>query len=79
MVHNTHLERLIAEERYSEMLDTLSPPQLSAVALCLDGLDYAHAGELLGVTRQAVACRMRFARGRLTDRFPELRSRGGIE
>ena len=72
MIRNPHLEGLIAQESYAELLDSLTPGQLAVVALRLDDLRYDQVAELLGITRQGVYYRMRVARQRLETGCPHL-------
>lgn len=59
-------------ERYSEMLEALTPRQLVVVALVLDGLTAEQVAEELGLDRRAVYRRLWSARRRLLRRFPDL-------
>ena len=71
MQDNQSLERLVAEERYSDILRTLTAKQLAVVALKLDGLDGQSIAELLGITRQHVFQRLLRARLRVLRKYPE--------
>ena len=58
-------ERLIARERFQEVLSALTPCELALVALLMDGLSVADAAELLGISRQAAGRRLARARRRI--------------
>ena len=75
MTPNPILDRLIAQESYTALLDELTPKQLSVTALRLDGIPLSLAAQLLGVSHQTLAERIRTARRHLLDCFPHIRSR----
>jgi len=56
---------LLAQERYREMLQTLTPAQLAVVALKLDGMSEPQIADALGLSRQGVHYRIMQARARL--------------
>lgn len=68
-------ERLIALDGFKEILEVLTAKELAVVALLLDGMTLAGAGELLGISRQAAQRRMNSARRRLVAERPELARR----
>ncbi|MGD9406083.1 MAG: sigma factor-like helix-turn-helix DNA-binding protein [Anaerolineae bacterium] len=68
----TMLDRIIALENYAEMIEELRPRELAVVALRLEGLTYAAAAELLGITSGAAYARMARARRRLRVLFPHI-------
>ena len=72
MLHNEHLDAIIARETFAEILATLTPKQLAVVAMLLDGLPQQESGEILGLTRNCAYERLRFARGRIKTRFPHV-------
>lgn len=63
--HHPPLYHLLAQERYREMLQTLTPAQLAVVALKLDGMSEPEIAEALGLSRQGVHHRIMQARARL--------------
>ena len=75
MITNDHLDSLIARETFAEMLAVLSPKQLAAVAFRLDGYPNKETGEILGITRNCVWERIKYARKNITTHFPHTRYR----
>jgi DNA-directed RNA polymerase specialized sigma24 family protein len=69
---NPVLDHVIAKESFAEILDDLTARELAVVALRLDGLQFNHVGELLGLRRGTVCQRMQWARARLRRRFPHI-------
>ena len=67
------LDRIIAIENYAEMMEELRPRELAVVALRLEGLTYAAAAEVLGITSGAAYARMARARHRLRVLFPHIK------
>ena len=67
------LDRIIALENYAEMIEELRPRELAVVALRLEGLTYAAAAELLGISSGAAYARMARARRRLRVLFPHIK------
>ena len=67
------LDRIIALENYAEMLEELRPLELAVAALRLEGLTYAAAAELLGISSGAAYSRMARARRRLRVLFPHIK------
>lgn len=67
-----NLDRLIALERFGELLAALQPKELAVVALRMDGLNLTEVGLLLGLTRAAVSQRLTLAQRRMVARYPEL-------
>lgn len=69
---NTALDILIGHETMAEILECMTPKQLTVAALRWDGLTDVEIAELLGVSRQAVTDRMDSARSRIIERLPFL-------
>lgn len=67
-----HMTRLANTDRYLEMLQALSPRELSAVALRLDDLDCQDIADLFGTRRQTIQNRLASARHKIRALFPEL-------
>lgn len=65
--HHPPLYHLLAQERYREMLQTLTPAQLAVVALKLDGMSEPQIAAALGLSRQGVHYRILQARAQLLD------------
>lgn len=70
MSHPT--DRIISLETQRQILDLLSPKELTVVALRLDGLNQAAIAMLLGMSRSTVCMRLSSAQRKILDRFPEL-------
>ena len=67
------LDRIIALESCAEMMEELRPRELAVVALRLEGLTYAAAAEVLGISCGAAYQRMARARHRLRALFPHIK------
>lgn len=68
---------LIARERYQEILNQLTPQQLVVVALCLEcDLSIGEIAAELGITKQAVSCRLNKAAEAIQRRIPDLAYHG---
>ena len=72
MIHNPHLDALIAKETYIDMLAALTPKQLAVIALRLDNLGFDATGEILGLTRSCVYQRMLGPRRKIPELFPHV-------
>jgi len=69
---NPHLDRVISDENYRELLEALTAKQLVVVALMLDGANQTHVGEILGVDRRNVWQRLNYASNGVRDRLPDI-------
>ncbi len=67
----THLDYLCSMETVQDILEAVTAPQLSAMALCWQGLTQAEIAELLGISHQAVKFRLDRAREQITRTVPE--------
>jgi DNA-directed RNA polymerase specialized sigma24 family protein len=79
MIPRDALDRVIEKETFAEILDCLSPEELLAAALRMEGLSDTQIGSLLGISRQAARKRLQKARMRIirtrSDLAPALRGR----
>ncbi len=72
MIPRYTLDRVIEKETFAEILACLSPRELVAAALRLEGLSDTEIGALLGISRQAVRQRLLKARRRIIHTRPDL-------
>ena len=65
-------DRFVEKETFAEILACLTPIELLAAALRLEGLSDAKIGALLGMSRQGVRKRLRRAQARIIHTRPDL-------
>ena len=63
---------LISIEMQRQILDLLSPGELTVVCLSLDGLNQTSIAMLLGMPKSTICMRFASAKRKILDRFPEL-------